>query len=242
MLLATLNLPKSLTFLRNFCKGVKIYRFSSKIIFGQIYRHLAIFSVHTGPVRRCTKVESKGDSSGQRCPISSTYSLFYKNGLPRPLFVYFRPFKQTFKFYNNQMWKMSIHYTVLGFKATTFEYESPPITTRLDLFLFTFVLFKHKFYRKNCRRQWDSNSDRRSRRWARWALDHCHHGPISIFSFTWLKRTWKLKGKNELIRHADHFLTYKSLMSSVANLIKHFTIIIYYSRVVLTRKLPILWL
>ena len=36
MLLATINLPKSLTFLRNFCKGVKIYHFSSKIIFGQV--------------------------------------------------------------------------------------------------------------------------------------------------------------------------------------------------------------
>ena len=34
-LLATLNLPKSLTFLRNFCKGVEIYHFSNKIIFGQ---------------------------------------------------------------------------------------------------------------------------------------------------------------------------------------------------------------
>ena len=47
MLLVTLNLPKSLTFLRNFCKGDKIYRFSSKVIFGQVYRHLAIFSGHT---------------------------------------------------------------------------------------------------------------------------------------------------------------------------------------------------
>ena len=44
------------------------------------------------------------------------------------------------------------------------------------LFLFIFVLFKHKFYRKNCRRQQDSNSDRWSRRRARWPLDH-HHGP-----------------------------------------------------------------
>ena len=33
--LATINLPKSLTFLGNFCKGVKIYHFSSAIIFGQ---------------------------------------------------------------------------------------------------------------------------------------------------------------------------------------------------------------
>ena len=33
--LATLNFPKSPTFLSNFCKGVKIYHFSSEIIFGQ---------------------------------------------------------------------------------------------------------------------------------------------------------------------------------------------------------------
>ena len=31
---ATINLPKSLTFLGNFCKGVKMYYFSSDIIFG----------------------------------------------------------------------------------------------------------------------------------------------------------------------------------------------------------------
>ena len=40
------------------------------------------------------------------------------------------------------------------------------------LFVFIFVLFTHKFYRKNCRRQRDSNSDRRSWRRARWPLDH----------------------------------------------------------------------
>ena len=34
--LATINLPKSPTFLGNFCKGVKIYHFSSEIIFGQL--------------------------------------------------------------------------------------------------------------------------------------------------------------------------------------------------------------
>ena len=41
--LATINLPKSLTFLGNFCKGVKFYHFSIEIIFGQLYRHFAIF-------------------------------------------------------------------------------------------------------------------------------------------------------------------------------------------------------
>ena len=34
--LATINLPKSPTFFGNFCKGVKIYHFSSEIIFGQL--------------------------------------------------------------------------------------------------------------------------------------------------------------------------------------------------------------
>ena len=34
--LATINLPKSLTFFGNFCKGVKIYHFSSEIIFGKL--------------------------------------------------------------------------------------------------------------------------------------------------------------------------------------------------------------
>ena len=33
---AAINLPKSPTFLGNFCKGVKIYHFSSEIIFGQL--------------------------------------------------------------------------------------------------------------------------------------------------------------------------------------------------------------
>ena len=45
--LAKINLPKSPTFLGNFCKGVKIFHFSSKIILGNFYRHLAIFSGHT---------------------------------------------------------------------------------------------------------------------------------------------------------------------------------------------------
>ena len=32
----TINLPKSLTFLGDLCKGVKIYHFSIEIIFGQL--------------------------------------------------------------------------------------------------------------------------------------------------------------------------------------------------------------
>ena len=34
--LATINLPKSPTFLGNFCNGIKIYHFSSEIIFRQL--------------------------------------------------------------------------------------------------------------------------------------------------------------------------------------------------------------
>ena len=34
--LVSINLPKSPTFLGIFCKGVKIYHFSSEIIFGQL--------------------------------------------------------------------------------------------------------------------------------------------------------------------------------------------------------------
>ena len=45
---ATINLPKSRPFLGNLCKSVKIYHFSSEIILGKFYRHLAIFSGHSG--------------------------------------------------------------------------------------------------------------------------------------------------------------------------------------------------
>ena len=43
--LATIILPKSPTFLGKFCKGTKILNFSSEIILGNFYRHLAIFLV-----------------------------------------------------------------------------------------------------------------------------------------------------------------------------------------------------
>ena len=46
--LATINLSKSPTFLGKFREGVKIFHFSSEIIFlGNFYRHLAISSGHT---------------------------------------------------------------------------------------------------------------------------------------------------------------------------------------------------
>ena len=43
--------------------------------------------------------------------------------------------------------------------------------------LFIFVLFKQ--FTENCRLQWDSNSDRRYRRQARWPLDH-NNGPTLV--------------------------------------------------------------
>ena len=36
-------MPKSTTFLGNFCRGFKFYHFSSEIILGNFYKHLAIF-------------------------------------------------------------------------------------------------------------------------------------------------------------------------------------------------------
>ena len=45
--LATINLPKSPTFLGNFCKGVKSYHFSSEIIFGQLLQTFGDFFLVT---------------------------------------------------------------------------------------------------------------------------------------------------------------------------------------------------
>ena len=45
--LALINLPKSLTFLGNFCKGVKIYHFCSEIIFGQLLQTFGDFHLVT---------------------------------------------------------------------------------------------------------------------------------------------------------------------------------------------------
>ena len=45
--LATINLPKSPTFLGNFCKCVKIFNFSSEIIFGQLLQTFGNFLLVT---------------------------------------------------------------------------------------------------------------------------------------------------------------------------------------------------
>ena len=53
--LATSYLPNSPTFLGIFCKGVKIFKFLVKSFLGNLNRHLAIFSGHTGPGLQLTK-------------------------------------------------------------------------------------------------------------------------------------------------------------------------------------------
>ena len=45
----TINLPKSLTFLGNCCKGIKIYHFSTEIIFGQLLQTFVDFYLVTLP-------------------------------------------------------------------------------------------------------------------------------------------------------------------------------------------------
>ena len=47
--LATINLPQSITFFGNFCKGVKNYHF-----WGNFCKHLVIFSGHTAKPTRAT--------------------------------------------------------------------------------------------------------------------------------------------------------------------------------------------
>ena len=50
------------------------------------------------------------------------------------------------------------------------------LVAKPGLFLFIFVLFKHKFYGKNCCLMCNSNSDSGNRRQACWPLDP-HNGP-----------------------------------------------------------------
>ena len=74
MLLATLYLPKSLTFLRNFCKVVKIYHFSSKISFGQVLSTFGnFFWSHWSPLNMNHSGEFKIYKSEFSLKCSPTY-------------------------------------------------------------------------------------------------------------------------------------------------------------------------
>ena len=61
--LATINLPKSPTFLVNFCKSVKIYNFLSEIIFGQLLEKFGNFFLVTLPIgtKHATRFNSGED-------------------------------------------------------------------------------------------------------------------------------------------------------------------------------------
>ena len=49
----TISMPKSPTFLGDFCKGVKIFHFSSEIIFGATFIDIwQLFTGHTGSQER----------------------------------------------------------------------------------------------------------------------------------------------------------------------------------------------
>ena len=51
---ATINLPKSATFLSIFCKGIKIFNISSEIIFGQILQTFGDFFWSHCPYGECS--------------------------------------------------------------------------------------------------------------------------------------------------------------------------------------------
>ena len=75
----TIGLPKSPTFLRNFCKDVKIYHFSNEIIFGYFIEIREFFSGHTACILPFQTFH--GRLSGRK-PDSSKYNrlvgvLFY---------------------------------------------------------------------------------------------------------------------------------------------------------------------
>ena len=70
---ATMNLPISLTFLGNFCKGVKIYHFSSEILFGQLLKTFGDFNLVT-----LLKFKERQTSVNKQC---TTYYSFYIKSL-----------------------------------------------------------------------------------------------------------------------------------------------------------------
>ena len=68
--LATIILPKSLTFLGNFCKGIKIYHFSSEIIVGQLLQTFGDFYLVTLPT--LNEIITFSSSNDKRCTSSYT--------------------------------------------------------------------------------------------------------------------------------------------------------------------------
>ena len=79
---------------------------------------------------------------GRISSIFKSLHLFFKNmGQPRPLFHLFSSFQINITIFIADIYgKMSIKYMELGFKLTTFEHDTPPMTNRPGLPP-TYVLF-----------------------------------------------------------------------------------------------------
>ena len=82
--LATINLPKSPAFFRNFCKGVKTYHFSSEIILGIFLDIWRFLSGHTAPVGKVVASDTRDpqiviQSSEHFMNIKLYYKLFWKD-------------------------------------------------------------------------------------------------------------------------------------------------------------------
>ena len=66
----TINLPKSPTFLGNFCKGVEIFHFSREIIFGQLLQTFAIsnyFIPHLKQLKKASQTLIEKLQTSQNC-------------------------------------------------------------------------------------------------------------------------------------------------------------------------------
>ena len=70
--LATIDLPKSPTFLDNFCKGLKIYQYSSEIILGNFLDIWRFFSGHTAQISHVWFMQQLGFTFIERNHFSFT--------------------------------------------------------------------------------------------------------------------------------------------------------------------------
>ena len=101
--LAAIDLPKSLTFFGNFCKGVKIYHFPSEIILGQLLYPFSNFFLVTLVViydHRCFKILAGGEPS----VLSFTD---HRVMLFMTCVVQMNHFKLFFQITNNSTWRDS---------------------------------------------------------------------------------------------------------------------------------------
>ena len=107
------HLPKSLTFLWNFCEGIKIYHFLVKSFLGKFYRHLEIFFwshwlVHqmkhfwflnfkeiSISFQKCFQTSTIGWIYVEDLAHTSLYKDFFKGAIPTFFFLLFLCLFQT---------------------------------------------------------------------------------------------------------------------------------------------------